>query len=48
VEVVSEIVNETALPQLNQYSTYFCSEDENLGKKEEIENYFSGLQSYGC
>jgi len=31
VEVVSEIVNETALPQLNQNSTHFGSEDENFG-----------------
>ena len=31
VEVVSEIVNETALPQINQNSTYFDIEDENFG-----------------
>jgi hypothetical protein len=31
MEVVSEIVNETALPHVNQNSTYSFSEDENFG-----------------
>jgi len=34
VKVVTEITNETALPQLNQNSTNFGSEDENLCKRK--------------